>query len=171
MDSRYSHLHDSVEGVTSQLVEALNLLDDSIYTMPHKVLFNSTIGQHVRHVIELYIELEKGKNSGTVNYDKRERDYQIESNKEYAILLLQGIADNLSSKDERLMLQVGYDASKTEMIGIQTNYFREIAYNIEHTIHHMALIRIGFSIIANIELPSEFGVASSTLKHKQSCAQ
>ena len=86
-------------------------------------------------------------------------------------MLLQGIADNLSTKDERLMLQAGYDASKTEVIGIQTNYFREIAYNIEHTIHHMALIRIGFSMIANIELPSDFGVASSTLKYKNTCAQ
>jgi hypothetical protein len=35
----------------------------------------------------------------------------------------------------------------------------------------MALIRIGINEVADIVLPENFGVASSTVKHKQQCAQ
>jgi hypothetical protein len=52
-----------------------------------------------------------------------------------------------------------------------TNYYREIVYNLEHTIHHMALIRVGLKELASIELPENYGVASATVKHKKSCAQ
>jgi hypothetical protein len=43
---------------------------------------------------------------------------------------------------------------------------RELAYNIEHTIHHMAIIKQ--SIIEHftyIDLPEYFGVASSTVRY------
>ncbi|MDX1476670.1 MAG: hypothetical protein R3301_03155 [Saprospiraceae bacterium] len=50
---------------------------------------------------------------------------------------------------------------------------RELIYNIEHTIHHLAIIKIGLAIIApDIPLPAHFGVAPSTVKYKQGiCAQ
>ena len=40
------------------------------------------------------------------------------------------------------------------------------------TIHHMALIRIGFRNCGSRQvLPEEYGIASSTLKHRRECAQ
>jgi hypothetical protein len=33
------------------------------------------------------------------------------------------------------------------------------------------LIRVGITEIANIELPDDFGVASSTIKYRKQCAQ
>jgi hypothetical protein len=70
-----------------------------------------------------------------------------------------------------LQLQVIYDDTADEPIIISTNYFREVAYNIEHTIHHMALIRVGINETTNILLPENFGVASSTIKYRKQCAQ
>jgi hypothetical protein len=35
----------------------------------------------------------------------------------------------------------------------------------------MALIRVGITEISSIELPQDFGVAGSTVKHRKQCAQ
>jgi hypothetical protein len=85
--------------------------------------------------------------------------------------LLQTIYLNLGRPDKQLVLNASYDDHSTEPVSITTNYFREIAYNLEHTIHHMALIRVGINEVSTIELPENFGVASSTVKHRKQCAQ
>jgi hypothetical protein len=51
-----------------------------------------------------------------------------------------------------------------------TNYYREMAYNLEHTIHHMALIRTGINDVSRISVPENFGVAISTMKYRKQCA-
>jgi hypothetical protein len=61
--------------------------------------------------------------------------------------------------------------NSTGVVAIPSNYYREIAYNLEHTIHHMALIRVGINEVSMIELPQDFGVAYSTIKYRQQCAQ
>jgi hypothetical protein len=40
----------------------------------------------------------------------------------------------------------------------------------EHTIHHMALIRIGCMDIGAHMLPEGFGVAPATLQYRSKCA-
>ena len=59
-----------------------------------------------------------------------------------------------------------YSPDSDEMFLVRTNAEREIVYNIEHAIHHMAIIRIALQHdIPDLELESDFGYAFSTLKH------
>jgi hypothetical protein len=160
-----------IQNVFVQLTESLNQLSDEEYRRPSKVLFNATIGQHVRHIIELFQCLDKGYESGTVNYEKRKRDHTIESEKAYAIALLKDIYNNLEKPNIDLILETEDYENSENFISIPSNYHREIAYNLEHTIHHMALIRVGINDVSSLKLPDEFGVAYSTIKHRQECAQ
>jgi hypothetical protein len=121
----------------------------------------------VRHVIELFQCLDAGYPENSVNYEKRKRDIAIETDKELALQLLQDIFGKLDKPDKELILHASYDELTAEPISIPTNYFREVAYNLEHTIHHMALIRVGIKEVSDITLPEEFGVASSTVKHRK----
>jgi hypothetical protein len=160
-----------IQNVFVQLTESLNQLSEEEYSRPSKVLFNATIGQHVRHIIELFQCLEKGYDGGVVNYEKRKRDHTIETQKVYAITLLKDIYDNLDKPNIDIILEAeDYEGSETA-VRISSNYYREIAYNLEHTIHHMALIRVGINEVSSVKLPEEFGVAYSTIKHRQECAQ
>lgn len=164
-------LQEAVSNVFAQLAETIKQLSPSQYVQPCANLGNNTIGQHVRHIIELFQCLENGYPKNTVNYEKRKRDVNIETNKELSLQLLQDIYNNLNKTDKELVLQACYDDHTTDLISIPTNYYREVAYNLEHTIHHMALIRVGIKEVSDIALPDEFGVASSTVKHRKQCAQ
>ena len=160
-------LQQAVNNVFVQLSETIRLLSPSQYMQQCVNLGNNTIGQHVRHVIELFQCLESGYPDNSVNYEKRKRDVVIETNKELALQLLQEIYLQLDRPDKELVLHASYDEHTDEPLSIPTNYFREIAYNLEHTIHHMALIRVGIKEVSDITLPDEFGVASSTVKHRK----
>jgi hypothetical protein len=61
-------LKQSVQHVFVQLSETLHQLQDEEYSQPSRILFDATIGQHTRHIIELFLCLEQGYESGVVNY-------------------------------------------------------------------------------------------------------
>ena len=164
-------LQQAVNNVFVQLSATLDQLSQEQYVQPCKTLFNATIGQHVRHIIELFQCLENGYGSGLVNYEKRKRDLRIESDKAFASGLLVEVHQGLERSNKELKLEACYDEHDTEPLTLDTNFYREVAYNLEHTIHHMALIRVGITEVSDIELPEEFGVASSTIKYRQQCAQ
>ncbi|WP_153798801.1 DinB family protein [Foetidibacter luteolus] len=165
------HLQQSVQHVFVQLEQSLLSLTNEQYCQPCPSLFNASVGQHVRHIIELFLCLEKGYSAGTVNYEKRNRDTHIETSRDFAITLLHEIYSGIDRKDKQLMLEAGYDEHSDETMLISTNYYREVVYNLEHTVHHMALIRVGISEVSSVVLPENFGIASSTVKHRKTCAQ
>ena len=164
-------LQQAVNNVFVQLAATLQQLSATEYAQPCKTLRSNTVGQHVRHIIELFQCLEKGYNDGTLNYEKRKRDTLIESDKRIAENLLNQIHAGLNKPNKELMLEACYDDISNERLTLTTNYYREIAYNLEHTIHHMALIRTGITEISNISVPEDFGVATSTIKYRKQCAQ
>jgi hypothetical protein len=164
-------LQQAVNNVFVQLSATLDQLTQEQYVQPCKTLFNATIGQHVRHIIELFQCLENGYTEGKVNYEQRKRDLRIETDKAFATGLLPQVYQRLHVENKSLELEACYDEHDTSPITISTNFYREVAYNLEHTIHHMALIRVGITEVSDIEIPEEFGVASSTIKYRQQCAQ
>jgi hypothetical protein len=164
-------LQQAVNNIFVQLAGSLGQLSTPQYSQPCQTLFSNTVGQHVRHIIELFQCLENGYHSGVVNYEKRKRDILIETDKEVASRLLVDIHRGLTKPNKVLTLEACYDDQVNETITIETNYHREIAYNLEHSIHHMALIRVGIREISAIQLPDDFGVASSTIKYRKQCAQ
>jgi len=164
-------LQQAVNNIFVQLAATLQQLSAAEYAQPCSTLRSNTIGQHVRHIIELFQCLEKGYNNGTVNYEKRKRDILIENDKGIAEKLLNDIHGTLNKPNKELMLEACYDDISNEQLTLSTNYYREIAYNLEHTIHHMALIRTGISEVSKISVPEDFGVAGSTIKYRKQCAQ
>jgi len=165
------HLQKAIQNVFVQLSASLDLLTNEQYVYKSSILSNATVGQHVRHIIEMFICLNDGYETGIVNYEKRKRDYVIESQKEVAGKLLREICESLDKENKALVLQGSYNEDTEVLIAFDTNYYREIAYNLEHTIHHMALIKVGIREVSDMEIPEGYGVASSTIKFRNECAQ
>ncbi len=160
-----------IGNVFNQISDLLSKMSTDEYTSPSKNLSDATIGQHLRHIIELYTCLFNGYETGALNYEERKRDIRIESDKDLAKELMLMIINNIDKPDIKLVLHSNYDELSDEMIRVETNYFRELIYNLEHTVHHMALIKVGLKELTTINIPEGFAVACSTLKYRKSCAQ
>ncbi len=51
---------------------------------------------------------------------------------------------------------------------IPTNFYREMVYNIEHCIHHQALIKVALNEMeANHLINKNFGIAPSTIQYRE----
>jgi hypothetical protein len=102
-----------------------------------------------------------------VNYDLRKRDLAVEQDKMVALLLIADLIQWMQTAEPvALMLEGSYEAEENQVFSILSHLERELVYNIEHTIHHMAIIKIAAVNLHHYELPADFGVASSTLKHR-----
>ena len=164
-------LKSIIQPVFNSLINTLLLITDEQYTKPCTQLNGSSIGAHTRHIIELFKCLINGYDTGFVNYDDRKRNILIQTDKKIAINLLTDIADTIYCKNKEMVLQLSIMESDCKFYIVNTNFYREFIYNLEHTIHHMAFIRIGIFEVGSIVLPQDFGVAPSTIKYNNSCVQ
>src|SRR4051812_38707327 len=109
-------LQQAIKNVFVQLGESLELLTPQQYKQRSQILFNATIGQHVRHIIELFLCLNQGYETGVINYEKRKRDYRIETDKDFARELLHSIYAALNKPDKELILEAGYDEHSNDLL-------------------------------------------------------
>lgn len=160
----------AVKNLFGQLYNVIEQLTDEQYQTPSVSLSGSTIGQHMRHSLEFFSCLVAGEKLGIVNYDNRERDLQLEQSRAKALNVLDLLQREIHTLDasKELTLELSYSFEENNTVQVPSNIGRELVYNIEHAVHHMALIKIGIMEIAsNLELPEGFGVASSTIRYQR----
>lgn len=155
--------------IITQLTDLLNDVELSVYKDALRPLHYSTTGQHVRHITEFYLCLLQGYETGIVDYDARERNLLIEVDKDFTIEILEKIQKDLTNLNTDKLLTLKSDFGSNESIKMPTSFFRELTYLIEHTIHHLAIIKIGLNeVYPEIEIPKNFGIAHSTVKYRES---
>lgn len=157
-------LFQSVTHNLSQLSMLLQQMTDEFYTMPVTELGGASVGEHIRHIIELYECLLSRYDEGVVNYDDRKRDKTLQSNKSAATERIEVVSAALLKHNKNLILRQMVGGS---MMEFESNYYRELLYNFEHTIHHQALIKVALINIKDIAISEDFGVAPSTLQYRK----
>lgn len=151
----------------------LDQLSEFEYKKPLSVLDNKSISQHVRHVLEFYQELVLGSKKGEINYDARNRSLRVESDLHFAKEFLNLLSMEMSEilEDKMVKLQVSSPIPNS-MIDLQTTLFREISYCNEHSVHHLAILKIGIlNEFSHIQLEEGFGIANATLHYERDLAK
>jgi uncharacterized damage-inducible protein DinB len=158
-----------------QLKDMLQNIKTSDYTQTTEILSGSSVGQHIRHILEFYLLLVSGSFSGVISYDKRQRDKEIEVNPAFAIETIERLLKGLETLDLKQAVKFEGDFTTD---GSQDNFTessvgRELAYCIEHSIHHQAIIKAGLIDLGLSSITCEnFGVAYSTIRYRENqCAQ
>lgn len=168
------NLIQTTNHILGNLKFILENISDEKYATKLEIFSGSSLGQHIRHIIEFYQCLIHQLDSGTINYDKRIRNILIEEHPSYAVEAVEEIKNAVSGflSDKNLTLEFSYDLQNPQPEKVDTTLSRELVYNTEHAIHHFAILKIGIKTFApEIQLPKHFGVASSTVKHQESFAK
>lgn len=159
--------------ILAQLTHLVNQLSEQDFIKPVNALGGATLGQHLRHTLEFFVCLENGLDTGVVNYDKRAHDKAMETGKRVALSVLYKVNAFIESNkiDKKLKLEAMYDVNTETVVTIDTSYSRELVYNMEHAVHHMAIMKIGLREVAPyVKLAHNFGVAAATVRYRESTA-
>jgi len=197
-------IQESAQVVLSQLAKCLAQLGDSAYQDPIILLSGASIGKHVRHILDMFVCLDRATSDGLVSYERRTRNITWENERQSALEQIFLLQSQLLPNNRSLTLETHYFDSPTvaraevnsnsndstassdptirtdgEMAStsnfnpengtvlLETNYLRELAYCIEHAIHHMAIIKIALISTGYSYAWEEFGVAPSTTRFQK----
>jgi len=147
-----------------------NQLNNAEYSAELELLNGNSVGKHVRHIVEFFDLLIQGASVGLINYDKRKHTPLYETDTSITLLKIKELMDEVEklSQNRDVLLEVSYAKTDEETVKIKSSVERELAYNIEHAIHHMAIIKIAVqTVFPNIKLAENFGVAYSTVRYQK----
>lgn len=151
------------------ICKLLSSLDNALYIQPLPLINNATIGQHVRHVLEFYSCILLDSKENLICYDGRKRDLRIENDSVFAIQVTGRLMQKLKEIiiDKKVCVQANYSDQDHEDVYLSSSLFRELAYALDHSIHHQAIVKIGLSgMPEHSEKVKSIGVAPSTLRNQ-----
>jgi uncharacterized damage-inducible protein DinB len=166
-------IEDNVELLRSA-IHLIQQLDDDDYRKKQLSAQRSGIGSHLRHVLDHYQCFLDGLEPGRVDYDQRQRLEKVETSCSFSIKLMTDFIGKLNETSRyatdyplEIKMDCGTNQSSEDDGICRSSFGRELQFLVSHTIHHFAMISI-FCQLMNIEVPSDFGVEPSTLKHQSS---
>jgi uncharacterized damage-inducible protein DinB len=125
------------------------------------------IGGHVRHLLDHVRALVNARGAG-FTYDSRLRGTAVERDPWAAVAeidrLLVDLDDLAWRSPERSVLLRTTTGSDAASVEVRTTVGREVAFVIQHTVHHAAILALMLEGLG-IRVPAGFGVAPSTLAH------
>ena len=154
----------TLKGVMRSLREVLECLDTEVYrSSPSRV--SGSVGGHVRHCLDHAGALVSATSGLVVDYDARRRGTRVEIDPSAAIEEIDRLGAELDRLHDRtlervidlhLMTDVGHAP-----VRLSSTIGREVAFVIQHTIHHCAIVAILLDR-AGVTVPDRFGYAPST---------
>lgn len=153
-----------------QALQVLEGIDDSTYAASPAGVEPHRAGGHLRHILEFYECFFDGLRHGVIDYDARRRDPRVETSRAVARARIHQLLAQLGALDDgNLGRRVWVKAEEPLAAGVLGNALassvaRELQVLSSHTVHHFALMAVPLRLLG-VNLPADFGVAPSTLRH------
>lgn len=152
-----------------QAAELLRNCETKFYTRKVAECFDSSIGGHIRHILDHYQCFFQGLAAGEIDYDGRARDIRLEEDPIFAIEAINRSRTVLASLKigpaslVRVKMDTGGDH---DQLWAASTVQRELQFLLSHTVHHYALIATMYSISGQ-KTAADFGIAPSTLRYRR----
>lgn len=157
---------------TDALTQVLSLIEvapDAAYQSPPEGM-TSSIGRHVRHVLDHYIAFQSGFESGEVDYDMRSRDSVVEKDSALARQHIMSVIDWIKSQvtqDKPIDMKTEVSVNNQESIVVKSTLQRELIYLLNHTLHHAAYVSLMLRKLG-VTIDKHIGVAPATQSYLRS---
>jgi len=162
-------IKSTLQNTLNQLNELIIQLKAEDYQFKNEILSGSSLGMHVRHIVEFVECVLQGQDSGVICYDSRKRDQLLQTDVQEASrrMMMCNNAIKTCNGEKLVSLDGSYCNDQSAPYSVKSSVERELAYNIEHAIHHMAIIKIAVrQLFPYVKIPDHFGVAHSTISYE-----
>ena len=158
-------INGSIESL-EQMMDFITGLSDEAYMRAPKPLFNSSIGQHLRHILDVYMALMNTDNLPEINYDIRRRGLALETVRSEGLIELNSVHKWLMTLNpEKLALPISIQSEVSvcseQSAQMASSMARELCFASSHLTHHLALMAAIAKFLGH-EVNDEFGVAPTT---------
>ncbi len=157
-----------------QLREVLKTIGDNHYCFQPSEFTSSSIGEHIRHVLDLYSAIfqadDKQKSAEElIDYDCRARGTPVESERSIGLALITRLLEKISelpdaALDQEADVKTEITLRESHSIQIRSNVARELVFTAAHTVHHCAIIRL-IARIQGCSIDDNIGLAPATLTY------
>jgi hypothetical protein len=162
-------LADQCAAVLRQGIDLIEQLPDAVFTRREESE-RSSVGAHFRHNLDFAANFFVGLETGKLDYNRRERDLRIETNRAFAVRSLRQTVVKLENLPPEVFAKKILVRSETvRNLWCESTATREMEFLQSHTIHHYALIHTKLAAFG-FPVPPGFGVAPSTLEFWKSRA-
>lgn len=175
MSALSSDLSNLIQCNINSLEAADNIirqLPPETYNRIESPYFESCLGKHIRHILDHYLCFARDLKSGEIDYDQRQRDSRLETDKDYALTVIQDITIFFNQlidshfQDRPLSVRLCNDVELPQGESTDSSMRRELQFLQGHAVHHYALIASMLRFYG-ISTSREFGIAPSTLVHEK----
>lgn len=157
-------------------VRLLERLDDEVYAKASVHSPRGSVGAHLRHCYDFYKSFLNGLESGRIDYNCRQRDSLIETDRHHATREIRQLIADLRKilpifRIAPILISTEDGSGRDSWCS--SSLVRELEFLRSHTAHHYSLLAVLLRF-EGIEPGEEFGVAPSTLRYWQgeaTCAQ
>lgn len=158
-------INGSIESL-DQMIDFIKNLGDEAYKTAPKPLFDSSIGQHLRHILDVYMALINSDNFEKINYDIRRRGLALETVRTEGLIELNVIRHWLVTLDEAsLTLQTTVHSEVSvcseQAAQMTSSMGRELCFASSHLTHHLAIMAAIAKFLGH-KVSAELGVAPTT---------
>jgi uncharacterized damage-inducible protein DinB len=151
-----------------ELAAVVSGLTDAQYVQKPVGVMPGTVGGHVRHWLDHVAALVASVETGTVNYDHRERGTPVETERSAALAVVVRLVSALrhlteAQLDRPVQVEILLTADGSPRT-FGSTAGRELAYVVSHSVHHNAIMGAMVQTLGG-RVPPRFGYAPSTIAH------
>jgi uncharacterized damage-inducible protein DinB len=156
----------ALEGALEELASVVAALSPEAYVARLFPNASGSIGEHVRHCLDHVSALVTADPSSCLSYDRRQRGTVVETDQAQALRSMQLLRIKIavgrwSSRLDEPICVVSTVAHGEVMLSGMSTLARELAFVLNHTLHHQATIGL-LATLHGYDVPNGFGFASST---------